>query len=106
MSVILALSQLFRLSYVKILSVLADWMIFTAVHELQTNKSHYRVCYDANLEYSCGYHLSFAILPVSNFGYNFYYNPHSGFNLLSSYPTVRFEGIFSMLLLTLFRVAI
>ena len=47
------------------LCVLTDLMLFTSVHELQTNQSHYRLYYDASIEFFRGYHLPFAILSVT-----------------------------------------
>ena len=64
-SVIDSFATFFLLLYVKILCILTDLMLFTSVHELQTNQSHYRLYYDAILEFFRGYHLPFAILSVT-----------------------------------------
>ena len=49
----------------KILSILADLMVFMAVHELPTNKTHYRVYYDANIEFFRGSHIPYALLSAT-----------------------------------------
>ena len=50
-SVIESFATFFLLLYVKILCVSTDLMLFTSVHELQTNQSHYRLYYDASIEF-------------------------------------------------------
>ena len=64
-SVIDSFSTFFLLSYVKILSVSADLLVFTAVHELPDNKIHYRIYYDASLEFFRGYHIPYALLAAT-----------------------------------------
>ena len=64
-SVIDSFSTFFLLSYVKILSVSVDLLVFTAVHELPDNKTHYRIYYDASLEFFRGYHIPYALLAAT-----------------------------------------
>ena len=61
-SVIDSFSTFFLLSYVKILNVSADLLIFTAVHQLPDNKTHYRNYYDASVELFHGSHIPYALL--------------------------------------------
>ena len=64
-SVVDSFATFFLLSYVKILSVSTDLMAFTAVHELLTNKTHYRLYYDANIELFRDSHIPYALLPAT-----------------------------------------
>ena len=64
-SVIDSFSTFFLLSYVKILSVSADLLVFTAVHELPDNKTHYRIYYDASVEFFRGSHIPYALLAAT-----------------------------------------
>ena len=64
-SVIDSFATFFLLSYVKILSVSIDLLLFTAVHELPANKIHYRIYYDANVELFRGSHIPYALLAVT-----------------------------------------
>ena len=64
-SVIDSFSTFFLLSYIKILSVSTDLLVFTAVHELPTNKTHYRIYYDANVELLRGSHIPYALLAIT-----------------------------------------
>ena len=61
-SVIDSFSTFFLLSFVKVLTVSTDLMIFTSVHELHSNKSHYRLYYAANVEFLRGPHVPYALL--------------------------------------------
>ena len=64
-SIIDSFATFFLLSYVKILSVSTDLMVFTAIHELQINKSHYRLYYDADVNFFRGYHIPYALLSAT-----------------------------------------
>ena len=64
-SVIDSFATFFLLSYVKILSVSTDLMAFTAVHELLTNETHYRLYYDANVELFRGSHVPYVLLSAT-----------------------------------------
>ena len=64
-SVIDSFATFFLLSYVKILSVSTDLLVFTAVHELPANKTHYRIYYDANIEFFRGSHVPYALLAAT-----------------------------------------
>ena len=64
-SVIDSFATFFLLSYVKILCVSTDLMVFTAVHELLSNKTHYRLYYDANIEFFRGSHVPYALLSAT-----------------------------------------
>ena len=61
-SVIDSFATFFLLSFVKVLTVSTDLMFFTSVHELLSNKSHYRLYYDANVQFFRGHHLPYALL--------------------------------------------
>ena len=63
-SVIDSFSTFFLLSYVKILSVCVDLMISTPVYALHSNKTHYRLYYDANVKFGDRYHIPFLILSL------------------------------------------
>jgi hypothetical protein len=64
-SVIDSFATFFLLSYVKILSVSADLLVFAAVHELPGNKTHYRIYYDASIEFFKGPHIPYALLAAT-----------------------------------------
>ena len=61
-SIIDSFATFILLSYVKILNVSTDLLVFTAVHELPGNQTHYRVYYDANVEFFRGSHIPYALL--------------------------------------------
>ena len=63
-SVIDSFSTFFLLSYVKILSVCTDLMASTPVHELHSNKTYYRLYYDANIKFGDKYHIPFLALSL------------------------------------------
>ena len=63
-SVIDSFSTFFLLSYVKILNVCVDLMLSTPVHELHSNKTHYRLYYDANVKFGDRYHIPFLVLSL------------------------------------------
>ena len=63
-SVIDSFSTFYLLSYVKILSVCVDLMISTPVYALHSNKTHYRLYYDANVKFGDRYHIPFLILSL------------------------------------------
>ena len=63
-SVIDSFSTFFLLSYVKILSVCTDLIVSTPVHELYSNKTHYRLYYDANVKFGDRYHIPFLVLSL------------------------------------------
>ena len=63
-SVIDSFSTFFLLSYVKILSVCTDLMLSTPVHELYSNKTHYRLYYDANVKFGDRSHIPFLVLSL------------------------------------------
>ena len=62
---VLSFSTFFLLSYVKILSVSADLLVFTAVHQLPDNKTHYRIYYDVSVELFRGSHIPYALLAAT-----------------------------------------
>ena len=66
-SVIDSFSTFFLLSYVKILSVCADLMVSTPVHELHSNKTHYSLYYNANVKFGDRYHIPFLALSLCLF---------------------------------------
>ena len=66
-SVIDSFSTFFLLSYAKILSVCADLMVSTPVHELHSNKTHFRLYYDANVKFGDRYHIPFLALSLCLF---------------------------------------
>jgi hypothetical protein len=63
--VIDSFATFFLLSYVKILSVSTDLLVFTAVLELPGNKTHYRIYYDASVEFFRGSHIPYALLAAT-----------------------------------------
>ena len=63
-SVIDSFSTFFLLSFVKILYVCAVLIISTPVHELHSNKTHYRLYYDANVKFGDRYHIPFLALSL------------------------------------------
>ena len=81
-SVIDSFSTFFLLSYVKILSVCADLMVSTPVHELYSNKTHYRLYYDANVKFGDRYHIPF-LAPIFGYVIVTYYNSNTCFDALS-----------------------
>ena len=64
-SVIDSFSTFFLLSYVKILSVSANLLVFTAVYELPDNKIHYRIYNDERVEFFHGSHIPYALLAAT-----------------------------------------
>ena len=64
-SVIDSFASFILLSYVKILSVSMDLMLFTPVHELHSNKHHYRLYYAANIKFFTNYHIPYALLSTA-----------------------------------------
>ena len=64
-SVIDSFATFFLLSYVKVLSVSTNLLIYTPVIELPSRKVHYRLYYSSNTELFYSYHIPFAILAVS-----------------------------------------
>ena len=64
-SVIDSFATFFLLSYVKILSVSTDLLVFTAVYELPGNQTHYRIYYDASVEFFRGSHIPYALLAAT-----------------------------------------
>ena len=67
-SVVKAFATFFLLSYLKILNVTADMLIFTEKYTLPSGKYHYQVkhalYYDASVEYFKGEHLYFGIAAI------------------------------------------
>ena len=61
-SVIDSFATFFLLSYVKVMSVLTDLLLFTPVYELHSNKPHYRVYYDSNVKFLSFEHMPFVAL--------------------------------------------
>ena len=64
-SVIDSFATFFLLSYVKVLSVSTDLLIYTPVIELPSRKVHYRLYYSSNIKLFHSYHIPFAVLAVS-----------------------------------------
>ena len=63
-SVIDSFATFFLLSYVKILSVSTDLMLFTEVYKFNSNKTSYRLYYDSNIALFRGEHTPYAALSV------------------------------------------
>ena len=64
-SVVDSFATFFLLSYVKVLTMSTDLLVFTAVHELPDNKTHYRIYYDASVEFFRGSHIPYALLAAT-----------------------------------------
>ena len=64
-SVIDSFATFFLLSYVKILSISADLMIFTSVHKLNSKESHYRLYYAGNVKVFQNDHVPYAALSIT-----------------------------------------
>ena len=63
-SVIDSFATFFLLSYIKILNVSTDLMLFTSVYELNSNKSHYRLFYDSSIKFLHTDHIPYAALSI------------------------------------------
>ena len=63
-SVIDSFSTFFLLSYVKILSVSTDLMLFTSVYELNSKKTRYRLFYDSSIKFLHSDHIPYAALSI------------------------------------------
>ena len=64
-SVIDSFATFFLLSYVKVLSISTDLLIFTSVIELPSRKVHYRLYYSASVKFFHRDHVPYAVLAVS-----------------------------------------
>ena len=66
-SVIDSFATFFLLSYVKVLTVSADLLLFTPVYELHSNKPHYRVYYDSSIKFLSHDHIPYVALSTALF---------------------------------------
>ena len=64
-SIVDSFATFFLLSYVKVLSVSTDLLIYTPVIELPSRKVQYRLYYSSNIKLFHRYHKPFAVLAVS-----------------------------------------
>ena len=63
-SVIDSFATFFLLSYVKIISVAIDLMLFTSVYELNSNRTYYRLFYDSSIKFLRSDHIPLATLSI------------------------------------------
>ena len=64
-SVIDSFATFFLLSYVKVLSVSTDLLVYTSVIELPSRKVHYRLYYSSSVKLFHSYHVPYAALAIS-----------------------------------------